>query len=341
MATPSPTARFKAAIQASQGTAKTTGFICGMLTRSSLAPRFDIADKGAEHGCGGTDRATVHRSPSVRSSYIAAGSARGYLYPDLVGMLLTGAGLTAVTTGAGADKTHTFKLAPRTAQKWLTILESMGGNELRGTDVKVDQLTFEATPDGVTFDASLKGLKIDESVGTETSSNETITEMLPSLGSLTMYYDPAGTNHEEINTATDTLTKASIQIANPLNDDKGIWDFRRADLSQRGIDIIGRVEGVEIDWETYERIVNGADNGTDPSANTAICAVTYKWQSATNIPTAAVPYSLEFALPRCEVTLDEFAADGDNLVRWNYNWRMVDNTTDPIVVTLVNGVTAY
>ncbi len=341
MATPSTTARFKAAVQASQGTAKTTGFICGMLTRSTLRPQFDIADKGAEHGCGGADRATVHRSPSVRSSYLAIGQARGYLYPDFIGVLLAGAGFTPVTTGAGADKTHTFKLSTRSAVKWLTILESMASNELRGTDVRVDQLSLEANPDGVTYDASLRGLKVDESLGTETSNNETTVEMLPSRGSLTMYYDPAGANEDQINTATDTLTRASVQIANPLSDDRSLWEFRRVDLAQRGIDVTGRIEGVEIDWETYERIVNGANNGTDPSPNTAICSVSLKWQSATNIPTAAVPYSLEIVVPRAEVTLDEFAADGDSLVRWNYNWRMIDNTTDPIVITLINGVTSY
>lgn len=340
MSIPSTTARFKAARQSVKGTPVTTGFICGMLTRSSLFPRFDYAEKGAEHGCGGADRATQHRSPSVRSSYLAIGSARGFLYPDLIGMLLAGAGLTATTTGAGTDKTHTFKLSTRSAVSWLTILETIGDETLRGTDVRVETLSVEATPDGITFDAALKGLKIDYDAGTETSSNETMVEILPSLGTCTVAFDPAGANTTMVSGASDYLTRTSFQIANPFDDEKSLWEFRRGDLMQKGIDVTGRIEGLPLTYDNYEMIVNGANNATDVSANTAICSVAMTWQSA-GFVTGSTPYSLTLSVPRAEVNLDDFVAEGDNIVRWNFNWRMIDNTTDPLVITLVNAKTAY
>jgi len=340
MSVPSTTARFKAVKQAAKGTALTTGFICGMLTRSSLFPRFDLAEKGAEHGCGGLDRATVHRSPSMRSSYMAVGSARGALYPDLIGVLLCGAGFTPVTTGAGTDKTHTFKLSLRSAVSWLTVLETIGDETLRGTDMRVEQLTVEAKPEGITFDAALKGLKIDYDAGSETNTAETNVELLPSLGTCTVAFDPAGTPATMVSGSTDYLTGASFQIANPMDDERSLWEFRRGDLPQRGVDITGRVEGVALNYDNYERIINGADAATDPSASTAICSVAMTWQSASYI-TGVVPYSLTLSVPRAEVSIDDFVAEGDSIVRWNFNWRMIDNTTDPVVITLVNAKTSY
>lgn len=340
MSIPSTTARWKAAKQGSKGTAASTGFICGMLTRSGLFPRFDYAEKGAEHGCGGADRATNHRSPSVRSSYLAIGTARGFLYPDLLGVLLCGAGFTDTVTGAGADKTHTFKLSTRSAVSWLTVLGTIGDETLRGTDMRVDQLTLEATAEGVTFDASLRGLKVDYDAGTETSTNETVVEMLPSLGSCTVSFDPAGVNETMVTSTTDALTRTSCQIANTLDDERSLWEFRRVDLPQRAIDITGRVEGLAITWDNYERIVNGANNNTNVSASTAIASVTMSWQSASFI-TGSIPYSLTVTVPRAEINIDDFQAEGDNIVRWTFNWRMIDIVTDPITIALVNAKTAY
>jgi hypothetical protein len=43
------------------------------------------------------------------------------------------------------------------------------------------------------------------------------------------------------------------------------------------------------------------------------------------------------------VTIDEsgFAPEGENLIRWTYNWRMLDTSATPITLTLINNFTSY
>jgi hypothetical protein len=73
--------------------------------------------------------------------------------------------------------------------------------------------------------------------------------------------------------------------------------------------------------------------------------LTYAFNSSVNIPASspAAPYSLTVTIPRVEVTIDEsgFAPEGENLIRWTYNWRMLDTSATPITLTLINNFTSY
>lgn len=341
--TPSTAALFKVAKQASKGTAPTTGFITGMMTRSSFLPDIDTITKTAEHGIAYT-RATAHKTATRRGSYLGRGSYRGYLYPDMFGMLLLGNGFAVTTTGASANKTHTFKLANRDANPWLTVIWDVDGtNPLRGVDVRGTRMVIDGTPDGVTIEGDLVGLTVNEAVGTEaTTAEDTAGEMIPSEGTLTLVYDPAGTPVTVLSTPTDSLTRAQLTILNPVDEnDRSIHRFGRGNINQAGVDVTARLEGVEIDWDIYNRILNGSTTGSTPTTDTAIFSLTYSFESAANITGTAVPYSVTVTIPRIEFDLADFAADGDSLITWNADGRMIDNTTDPITIVLVSKKASY
>ena len=340
---PSTAATFKVAKQASKGTPSTTGFITGMMTRSSFLPDIDTVTKTAEHGIAYT-RATAHKTATRRGSYLGRGSYRGYLYPDMFGMLLLGNGFAVTTTGASANKTHTFKLANRDANPWLTVIWDVDGtNPLRGVDVRGTRMVIDGTPDGVTIEGDLVGLTVNEPVGTETTTAEdTAGEMIPSEGTLTLVYDPAGTPVTVLSTPTDSLTRAQLTILNPVDEnDRSIHRFGRGNINQAGVDVTARLEGVEIDWDIYNRILNGSTTGSTPTTDTAIFSLTYSFESAANITGTAVPYSVTVTIPRIEFDLADFAADGDSLITWNADGRMIDNTTDPITIVLVSKKASY
>lgn len=341
--TPSTAALFKVAKQASKGTPASTGFITGMMTRSSFLPDIDTITKTAEHGIAYT-RATAHKTATRRGSYLGRGSYRGYLYPDMFGMLLLGNGFAVTTTGASANKTHTFKLANRDANPWLTVIWDVDGtNPLRGVDVRGTRMVIDGTPDGVTIEGDLVGLTVNEPAGTETTTAEdTAGEMIPSEGTLTLVYDPAGTPVTVLSTPTDSLTRAQLTILNPVDEnDRSIHRFGRGNINQTGVDVTARLEGVEIDWDIYNRILNGSTTGSTPTTDTAIFSLTYSFESAANITGTAVPYSVTVTIPRIEFDLADFAADGDSLITWNADGRMIDNTTDPITIVLVSKKASY
>ncbi|MCB0073854.1 MAG: hypothetical protein KDE20_20440, partial [Caldilineaceae bacterium] len=119
-------------------------------------------------------------------------------------------------------------------------------------------------------------------------------------------------------------------------------------LPPTGLGITGRIGGVDIDWETYDRIVRGAAAGTSPSASQAIAAIDYTYATLANISGAAVPYSVQVEIPYVEIELDPagFEGAGADLVRWAFTYEMADDkslldTTEPITITVVNDVAAY
>ena len=340
--TPSSTATLKVARQSAKGTPAATGFITGLMEQSGFFVNFDEAQKAIEHGAGAADRATARKSAAVRSGYLVRGGFRQNFYPNLLGLWLRGAGFGVSTTGT-TERTHVFTLATRANVPWLTILHAVGGRERRVADARVSKLTLTAQPDSAKWSGEWRGLTEANAAGTETTAAEsTAAEIIPSQGSLVMNYNPAGTPTEIINTSTDDLTRFTFDIANSLDEaDQALFRFGHADLAQSGMDITGTVEGALIDWAAYDLLVRAS--GANPTATPAICDLDATISSAVDLAGASVPASLQIKIPRIEVFYNEdsFTAEADNLIRWNYSWRMLDNTTTPITLTLINLHTAY
>ncbi len=94
------TATMRLAKQGSKGAAATTGFICGRFTRSELQSVYEYIEAQGEHHCGVNVRPTLRKSLSRASGYTVPFGGQGYLYPDLVGMILMGMGFGISTAAA-------------------------------------------------------------------------------------------------------------------------------------------------------------------------------------------------------------------------------------------------
>ena len=336
---PSVNATFKVAKQASKGTAPTTGFITGLMEQSGMSPRFDPLAQSAEHGIA-VARVTEHRSATKYGSYAVGGPFRMNFYPHAIGRFLQGAGfkVTGAGSGAGAAKTHVFKLAERADHHWLTFLSLIGDEAKRATDCRLTALNFAASPDELKVSGNYLGLTYDDAAGTETTTAENTTKLVPSVGSLVLTVNSV----EIVNTATDTLSRFTMDIANPLDEaDRSVFRFKRVDLPQTGLGITGSIEGLDLVYANYDELIRAGAASGEPSSNIATGSLVWKVESATDIPTDTVPFSFEMNLGSVEVTIDDFTADGANMVRWNTRYRMIDNITDPAIITLVNTMSTY
>lgn len=342
--TPSVSAIYKVAKQAAKGTPATTGFVTAMMTRSSVNPGIDVTQKTAEHGITYA-RATARKTASTRTGYLARVSYRGYLYPNAFGIHLLGNGFAVATTGAAANKTHTFTLADRDASPYLTILHTLADNEVRASDARGTRMVISGTPDGVTVEGDLVALTLGESAGSETTADEdTVGELLPTQGTLTLTYDPDGTPVEVLSTPIDTLTGVELTINNPLDEnDRSIHRATRAAINQTGVSVSARLTGLPVDWDTYSRIVYADVAGSAPSVAPAIFSLAYSFESIAVIAGTAAKYSTTITIPRLELSLDDFAADGDSMITWNTTGVMLDAESgeEPITIVQVSKKASY
>jgi hypothetical protein len=341
---PSTTARFKVGQQTAKGTAATK-LVCGLMQMSGLNVAKDMIEKGGEHGCPtGVDRATIHKSNTRYSSYLVNGAFRSAMYPDLIGYLLLGCGFSVVTTAGTAAAlgtySHVFTLAARTAAPWLTVNEQIGSKNRSGIDMRVNRLTFTANAQGFTYDGTLQGLKENEAPLTgQTITNEENVEILTTRGLMTLNYDPDGV---PFNLEADEEQAFTLVINNPLDQaQQTLFLFGRNDLPQTGLDVTGTVEGLNVDYNNYERIIGGALAADVPSDICAIAKVDTTFQSSNNIAATIIPYSIRFEVTHAELGISDFQADGVNIVAWTFPYRMVDDNATPIRITLVNALPSY
>ena len=89
------TSTLKLAKQASKGTAASTDFLCGRYTTSSMQPIFDYIEATDEHFCGVNPRATTRKALSRPSGYVGAFGGMGFVYPEIMGLVLRGMGFKA------------------------------------------------------------------------------------------------------------------------------------------------------------------------------------------------------------------------------------------------------
>ena len=337
----STAARLRVAKQSAKGAAASAGFVTAVLNQSGMNPVFDNTQKTAEHGIAYA-RATARKTATRRGSYVGRGSFRGSLYPDAFGLWLLGAGFAVTTTGT-TSKTHTFKLANRDANPWLTVLWDLNSNERRAVDARVTRLMVDASPEGVFQEGDFAALTMNEAVGTETATDEdTAGEMLPSNGTLTLQANPTGTPVTIVSTPTDSVGAVQLTINNPVDEnDRSIHRFNRADLKQMGVDVGVNLRGLPVNWDIYDYIVNGGAGNASPAADSQIFSLVYSFTSSVNISGAAVPYSVTITIPRLELNIEDFRADGDSMVTWNTTGNMLDMTTDPITIALVSKKASY
>ena len=334
---PSASKRFKAGIQSAKGTTPTL-FVCAMMQMSGMLPERDAIDMGVEHGCSGasTNYATAHKTSTEFSSLLINGRFRGAVYPSVLPIWLHMVGHNVAATAKTGYTEHVATLATRAQYGWGAILDSIGDLSTLNKDARLRQFGIEMSKAGLINSGEIVGLSQTDTVGTPTVENEDLFKLLPSKGTFTL----ATLAGSPLNLVTDLPRSASIQVANPLDTDtEALTSFGRTDLPQQGIDITGQVRGCSLSAAAYKAAYDWTSN--KPGTNSLLAELTMLFQSAANINGAAVPYSLKIEVPKVEITLPAFDAEGNNQVFFDYNWRMVADSTTPITWTIANLIEDY
>lgn len=334
---PSASKRYRVGVQSAKGVTPTL-FICATMQMSGLNIDRDEIDAGVEHGCAGasSDYATAHKSATEYSSYLAASRFRGMVYPSILPVLLHMVGLPAVATAKTGYTEHVANLATRSAYGWGAVWDEIGDLTQLAKDVRVSQLQINASKAGLIYSGQMQGLSVTDQVGTPTVTNEELFKVLPSKGSFTF----ATLGGSPINLVSDLPRAAMIQINNPLDTDtEQLTVMGRSDLPQNGLDVTGTVSGCSLNAAAYKAVHNWTSN--KPGPGSLLASLSWLFQSAANISGAAVPYSVKIEVPKVEVTLPAFDADGANKIFFDYNWRMIADTATPITITIANTIEDY
>jgi hypothetical protein len=281
-------------------------------------------------------RSTANQSTPVRISQRFNIGTTGLLYPNAIGALMIGMGFNAVTTDNTTYKSHAFTKANVDASKYLSFMHALLAGSARFErkikDVRLTQLQIASTRTNITVTAEGIGLDEAESTGTETVASEVNECILPTTGSLALGTLALGEAREH-----------TITITRPVDeDDQKQHSQARADLPEMSFGITGQMTGLDMSYNTYKKLVWGGTSGTAPSLETITDTLTVSWTSAHNIAGAAVPYSFQMALLKAEFRLTNFEAQGNNIVRCDVGYTMIDDSASaPATFTVKNGVASY
>lgn len=335
--TPGASKRFRIGVQNAKGVTPTL-FICATMQMSGITPERDAIDPGVEHGCAGesSDYATAHKTATEYSSYMVTGRGRGMVYPSVIGTLLHMVGFNVVATAKTGYTEHVANVATRTQYGWGAIWDEIADLSQLVKDVRATKLVLDISKAGLIWNADFLGLSVTDTVGSPTVENEETFKLLPGKGTMTFATLGAG----PINLVADLPRASTIQFDNPLDTDtEQLTVLGRSDLPQNGLDISGTVKGCTVAAANYKALYDWTAN--KPGGGSKLASISQTYQAAANIVGAAVPYSIKIDVPRAEVTLPAFDADGGNRVSFDYNWRMVADTATPCTITIANTIEDY
>lgn len=342
-------ATFKVAKQSAKGAAASTGYHCGVMKASGGDAEFNLVESGVEHGCAVGTNMFRDKSQRARTYYTVPVSAEAWLYPNVIGPLLLGLGMSDSVSGT-TIKTHVITPVTTAANDpYLSVLTDIGADsgsalERLIKDVRTTQLKIDANQDGVSYSAELSGLSLAASAGTETKTDEPAYKMLRNSGTFALTYDPAGTPVVISSHSSAPPRGLSITIDNPVTtEDYALWSAALNDSPRGdGIRVEGEFSGLPITWSVYKQLTWGGTSGTAPSTTWLPCSIDFKFQTA-EIISASTPYSLQITIPRAEVWIDPagFKANGADDIRWTAKWRLIASTSTPFTATLVNAIASY
>lgn len=325
--------------QTAKGTAATALFKALALT-SYLSDEFEERDSVFEHPAAVAGRNTAVKTPLLRTGYLVTAEASMRLHPKFIGMSLLASGFALVTTGTTPDYIHTFTLTTGALHKWMTALwnvdETDGAVLTRGVDCRATAFGLAVTPTEIEHTLTLSGLTLEPSSGSPTYTDEVSSEIVPWLGARTAL-TVGGYS------VVERVRNVNFNIENSLrSDDPAIWETTRIDLPQQSIGITLEVADVNYSDDLAEALQYGSAGGTSVSLAALTGAIDIKWESADLIPTGAVPYSVQIAMPSVSWSMSTAPqASQDDLITVGLTATMVDNVATPITITVRNNVASY
>jgi len=340
MSSNSLTSSFNLGVQTAHA-AEAATYNTALATVSALNVEFDEQEPRLEHP------STVARSTAVKTAPLrkSAGTmleATFALYPNFLGTVLRGLGMGVSSVDGTGFYTHTFTIALDAACPYLSAMHKMVGTsaslERKALNVQLSQLSIEAGLDEIMCSITGEGDAEANSAGTETKAAETAIE----LSTLTGTYTPI--------IGADTSTayvhgSHTFTIDNALKSkQRRLWSAAYSPIVRESIGASGTLSGIDIDADTYEyyqNIQRGGSGGTAVSLTPATGSMAFNYKSAGVIGVTAAYYSLTVTLPSVYWTLANFQSSGNELIRCDATYTMVDNVATPLTIVLVNNVAGY
>lgn len=335
------TSALSAGIQSGIGVAA-TAYKTALAEDSSVSVKFDVRAPKFEHPSPVT-RATKVKIAEQRVGYMGMFDVKFLMRPRFIGTMLRGAGFAVATTGSSPAYTHTFTITTPALGAFLSIIgldtSDLGGTfERKLIDAKVSKLSIDAGVDEIDCTASGSSLSEGDSLGTETKVAEIPVEISPTSGSATLTIGGVS--------VTSPLRGSSLDIENTLDDkDRVLFSPLRNSLFQSDIGVSGTLKQIDFDYNGYEvwrRIVRGSGVATSPSITPAAGTLTYNYVSLSNIPSGVVPYKFQITVPSLYWEISgEPKASGNNKIRLDAKWTMIDDSSTPVTIVVVNDQASY
>lgn len=254
--------------------------------------------------------------------------------------LTGGSASVALTTPVvGTYYEHVFKLAKRRFVRWGSVLHSIdeAGSlwERKLTDARISSLSVNAGATDIICTLAGLGITLGAASLAETKTAETA--YLPSRG--------LGSHSLTISSVELGATPRSHEliIAQDLaDDDMTLHSAVRGDVPIRGLKVSGKLGGLDISYNLYKKLNWGGTSGTGPATALAEGVLGYNFVTS-NYITGSVPYKFQVAIPVVQITLSQPEASGNNLIRCEAEYTMLDldSSTAPITITLVNTTGHY
>ena len=333
----SVTSSFSLYKQSGKGVAGGTDGVCGRFQQSNLQTVYEYIEADSEHFCGLNLRPTVRKTTSYKSGYSVQFGAMGLIYSNMMGMVLLGLGFKVATVGT-TEHTHTFTIGDRADHGWLTALQSLGDGSDKysrlAVDSRIEQIRIDVGPQGMSGAFTGVGIEETAAAGTEDPDLETDLMLLPSKGSATISL--GGGAFEA------TIRGLRLMVSNPLDKrEQALFSLKRGDLAATGMEIGGVLQGIDMTYDTYKKLMWGGTAGTGPTQGAVSGAVDVKFESAGLIQGSSLPASLQAIFPKVEYRLGQFQARGKDLIRADIAFLMIDDNATPATFKLVNDRAAY
>lgn len=339
MSASSLASQFALGVQTNQTTVATL-HQSALATQSGLSPEFDFFEPPPEHP-GPAARSTARKTAPERVGFTVPVNCTFLLHPRFIGMALLAMGFVKTATVASNPAgyfTHTFKLANDAAMHWMTALHRYEGATTllrRASQVRGEQLQINVDTQQIECQFTGRGLQEATPSGTPSIAAESPVLISPYTGSMVLEIDGGAI-------ATD-LRGNQFQITQTLDtDDRKLHTPGRLGLPRTEIDITGTLQGIPVDMGAYVHYLEIVRrNGTNPSLESPTGELTWTFASNTNIDATSTPYSITIALAEVAYAMVAPNANQRDIIRADITYQMLDTSTDPIVITLVNDVANY
>jgi hypothetical protein len=347
MASPSSlTTRIGFGAQTVKGTFPTTNIQLARGISAESMPQPDYIENENQM-IGVHERATSAQSVAERSSFSIPVDYDLGLYPKSLAHLLFGVGFvpgTGVTTSGVT--VHKLVKSNQADAPYLTNYLRAGSGADKFTrqiqDVRFNQLVITLTrTSGATVRAT--GMGLNETVvadGGYSVIAEADTQFQPFLGGF-LWNTAVGSDYN-----FGSFREHVITIDRPIEeDDQYLHEFSRNDNQEMSFGVSGEIRGLEFNPAVYNELYYGGVGtltGASLSVTSVLTGLTMELNTSRVIPTTLTPYKFIMNIPKAEIRMTNFRFQGNEIVRADARWRMIDDAaTPPIRVELHNDVTSY